>query len=224
MSSVDDAYLTGLIHNSIALCEKYTNRIIAGREFIVAYSSAEPSRITRLQATYNFDPVMVLPIPLTPVFTQFKGIHNPPLTYVGVSHQARVATYGIEPNSIEYVDIPSRLETLQEYAEVSFTAASSTVMDAIPEAKIVDGFPLSVQFFAGYLYNPETSIWEVPQGIRQAIIDLTVFMYENPTDCNASGCGNTTGSNTKGTNIKLPVNVANQLISYKVEKYGNLFF
>lgn len=229
MSNTDDPYLTTLITNSISLCEKYTNRIIAGREFIVAYSSAEPSRLTR--STDNLDTTYVLPIPLTPVFTHYKGIHTPPRTTRGVSgrssvHQARVETYGLEPNTVTYIDIPSRLDTLQEYAEVSFTAASNTAIDSIPQDNIVAGFPMSVQFYAGYLYYPETGIWEVPTGIRQAIIDLTVYMYENPTACDSSGCGSSAGSSSGSTSgtVKLPTNVVNQLASYRVEKYGNLYF
>lgn len=191
MNSEDDVYLVSIIKTSIALCEKWTNTVIAGRSFIYEYSTIQPSEIIQEK--------MVLPVTKTPVVDDF-------------------ATCSLKlKNGDDYI-VQGKLERLQQFAEYVLLDNDELTDE---NYVIISMYPVTLEYKAGYYYDVESEEWTAPVLIQQAVIDMAVYMYENPVDCGACGCVG--GKASYG--ITLPTNVSSALSAYKVEVYnGNLYF
>lgn len=190
LSTNDDVYLTSIIKTSIALCEKWSNTVIAGRSFVYEYSAIQPSEINHEN--------MVLPITKTPVVEDFS-----------------VCSLKIKDGD-DYV-VTGRLERLQQFAE--YVLSDVELIDSNDVADSM--YPVTLEYKAGYYYDAEIEAWAAPILIQQAVADMAVYMYENPTDCGACGCGN----GQKSYGINLPSNVSSAMSAYKVEVYnGSMYF
>jgi hypothetical protein len=72
-------------------------------------------------------------------------------------------------------------------------------------------YPIVVNFKAGYPVADK--VWSLPAALQDAIIGLAAYMFDNPTDCGANGCG--CGASKNG--VHLPPSIA-LLVNYYVIK------
>ncbi|WP_434779267.1 hypothetical protein [Neisseria sp. Ec49-e6-T10] len=106
------------------------------------------------------------------------------------------------------INIEGFLEVVNEFGEVYITEEPQ-------ETVACTLYPVTVVFKAGYGEDDEGN-WTCPIVLQEAILNMAVYMFENPSDCGAGGC---TCSGTSENGVNLPKAVTMLLYPYVLRRY-----
>jgi hypothetical protein len=187
-NSTQDAKLTDLIRVSLALVERYTNRLLVERQVTGRFSHAE-------QTVHSVYPAVHFAV--APVFRD---------AFVSVFWSTNVDET-LTGYAMPYLD-QGLVFITKEPAKAELGWDECAKYDENKK----ELYPIKATILAGYKGSLTT--WTAPDDLQYAVASLAAYFFENPTDCGSSGC--THGSAMNG--VTLPQSVAMLCNQYVIKR------
>jgi hypothetical protein len=108
-------------------------------------------------------------------------------------------------------------ELLEAYSAIC-SEFGEVYLKSEPNGNIREDEVYPIKVLANCGYKMVDGVWGCPDGIINAIIALSCFMYANPLDCGSSGCSS---SKSSCNGIGLPPQVSLMLDTYVIRRYDS---